>query len=212
MENLRKIYLSIKPQILKKEKEFKSCLLKNPENKIFAELSFCLLTPQSKAKICWRCVENLLKNNLLETGNYYEILQTLSGVRFKYKKAKFILKAREFFTSKNGSMEIKKFLIQTKNIHHLREWLAKSIKGLGLKEASHFLRNVGLGDNLAILDRHILRNLKKYKVIKEIPESLSKKLYYEIEKKMINFSKKIKIPMQHLDMVFWYIANKEIFK
>lgn len=128
------------------------------------------------------------------------------------KKQSLSLKQGNFLLQKNGSMEIKKFLIQTKNIHHLREWLAKSIKGLGLKEASHFLRNVGLGDNLAILDRHILRNLKKYKVIKEIPESLSKKLYYEIEKKMINFSKKIKIPMQHLDMVFWYIANKEIFK
>jgi len=38
------------------------------------------------------------------------------------------------------------------------EWLVKNLTGLGYKEAGHFLRNIGSG-KIAILDRHILRNL-----------------------------------------------------
>jgi len=81
------------------------------------------------------------------------------------------------------------------------------------KEASHFLRNIGRGDELAILDRHILRGLKMAGVIEEIPVSLSEKLYSEIEKAMKNFAlRKMKLPVSHLDFVFWHFFNGEVFK
>lgn len=54
---------------------------------------------------------------------------------------------------------------------------------MSYKEASHFLRNVGFGENIAILDRHILRNLVKLEVIDELPKTLTPKLYLEIEEK-----------------------------
>lgn len=65
----------------------------------------------------------------------------------------------------------------------------ENIKGLGCKEASHFLRNIGLGNDMAILDIHILGNLKRYKVIEEIPSSISRKNYLNIEDKMRKFCK-----------------------
>jgi N-glycosylase/DNA lyase len=49
-------------------------------------------------------------------------------------------------------------------------------------------------------------------VIKEIPGSLSKRRYFEIEKGMIEFSKAIQIPMSYLDMLMWYKETGEIFK
>jgi len=48
-----------------------------------------------------------------------------------------------------------------------REFLVKEVKGVGYKESSHYLRNIGYR-NLAILDRHILNNLKNLNVIKEV--------------------------------------------
>ena len=87
-----------------------------------------------------------------------------------------------------------------------------NIKGLGYKEASHFLRNIGLGGDLAILDRHILKNLALLGVIDEVPASPSKKMYLEIEKKMIDFSREAKIPMSHLDLLLWYKEAGEVFK
>ena len=88
----------------------------------------------------------------------------------------------------------------------------KNVNGLGYKETSHFLRNIGLGKNFAILDRHILKNLKRYGVIKSIPKTLTRKKYLEIERKMKKFSEKIKIPLAELDLLFWSEETGEIFK
>ena len=87
--------------------------------------------------------------------------------------------------------------------YKLRDWLVQNVKGIGYKEASHFLRNIGLGENMAILDRHILKNLNLLGVEK-ILSSLPKHRYFEIEKKMIKFASKINIPMSHLNLVLWY--------
>ncbi|MDI6840854.1 MAG: hypothetical protein QMD71_08435 [bacterium] len=94
-------------------------------------------------------------------------------MRFKNKKAKYIVRARELF------QEIRKALKRYKG-DELRLWLIRNICGLDYKEASHFLRNIGLGEQLAILDRHILRNLKALGIIKKIPRVLTGGEYIKI--------------------------------
>ena len=89
-----------------------------------------------------------------------------------------------------------------------REFLVDNVSGLGWKEASHFLRNVGY-ENLAILDRHIIKNLKNFK---NIPKALTKSNYLETEKGFKEYSKSIKIPLDHLDLLFWSMETGEIFK
>ncbi len=83
---------------------------------------------------------------------------------------------------------------------------------MSFKEASHFLRNVGFGDDLAILDRHILRNMEKLGVIKEIPKTITPKKYKEMEVKLRKYTKKVGIPMDHMDLLLWYKEAGEIFK
>ncbi|MCK4287766.1 MAG: hypothetical protein KAW86_01055, partial [Bacteroidales bacterium] len=75
-----------------------------------------------------------------------------------------------------------------------------------------YLRNIGFVGNLAILDRHILKNLKIYNVINEIPKSLTFDKYIRIEDKMRKFSKEINISLGFLDFVFWYKETGEVFK
>jgi N-glycosylase/DNA lyase len=93
-----------------------------------------------------------------------------------------------------------------------RDWLVRNIKGIGYKEASHFLRNIGFGGRLAILDVHILRNLVKFGVLREIPKSLSRGKYIELERKAGRFADKAGIPMDHLDLLFWSEQTGMIFK
>jgi N-glycosylase/DNA lyase len=208
LEELKKIYFLKKHEICLRLEEFKKIWHEDDE-RIFVELAFCLLTPQSKARICWDAVLNLLKKNLLFKGDVYQVSKNLD-VRFKNNKARYIVEARKFF-KENGKIGIKSKLKGFNNIFELRDWLVQNVKGMGYKEASHFLRNIGLGENLAILDRHILKNLKSFKVIKEIP-ILSKKRYYEVENKMIKFANKIGISMGHLDLLLWYKETGEVFK
>ncbi|MBA3044058.1 N-glycosylase/DNA lyase [archaeon] len=208
---IKKLYLSIQDEIISRLDEFKRVREKGSEKDVFAELVFCILTPQSRAKLCWAAVKKLADKNLLLKGNKNQIVKELEQVRFKYKKAGYIVEARKQFLTE-GKISIKPQISQFSDVYDAREWLAQNVKGIGYKEASHFLRNIGLGENLAILDRHILKNLKLFRVTKEIPNTLSRKRYLEIEKKMREFAEKVKIPMNHLDFVLWYKETGEIFK
>ena len=93
-----------------------------------------------------------------------------------------------------------------------RDWLVSNVDGIGYKEASHFLRNIGFTDEITILDRHILKNLSLYGVIEEVPGSLSKKRYLDIEKSMIRFSEMLNIPVSHLDFILWFKETGDVFK
>ena len=87
-----------------------------------------------------------------------------------------------------------------------------NVKGIGLKEASHFLRNIGFGRDLAILDVHILKNMVKYGILKEIPKNISKARYLELESKLKRFAKKVNISMDELDLLFWASQTGMVFK
>lgn len=182
---------------------------KRPDEDIFAELCFCLCTPQSRAKACDAFIKKIKVNGLLFNGSAQDIRRHMLGVRFCDNKARYIIEARNFFTDK-GEIRIKNMI--NPNIREAREWLVKNVKGLGMKESSHFLRNIGMGSDLAILDRHILKNLKVHCVINEIPECLTSKRYLEIESKMRDFSRKIGIPLAELDLLFWSEETGEIFR
>lgn len=212
LKELKGIYYSIKPEIMARLDEFKDTWIKGGEKDIFAELVFCILTPQSKAKLCDSAVGCLIKKDLIFQGPASEIAKELKEyTRFHNNKARYIVDAQKIFT-KNKRMSIKGHITSLSDPNEVREWFKSNIKGFGYKEASHFLRNIGMGEELAILDRHILKNLKLLGVIGDVPNSISKTKYYMIEDIMMKFSKKIKIPMAHLDLLLWYMETGEIFK
>ncbi len=200
-----------KHPIEKRVRHYLNVFKNGTDEDIFGELAFCIFTPQSKALSCWKAVNVLDEKKLLVKGTCEEISESITGVRFQNNKAKFLVQAREKFLS-NGKIKIKDFLKSFKNSRDLRNWIIKNIKGIGCKEAGHFLRNTGLGLDLAILDRHILRNLKFYNAIDDIPETLTAKIYSDIEQKMIKFCNDIKIPMSHTDLLFWAMQTGGIFK
>jgi len=212
VNELKELYVPIQKEIKVRLNEFKDIWSRGSEEDIFTELVFCILTPQSKAKSCNEAVGCLLGKDILIGGNEKQIGRELrSKVRFHNTKAKNIVEARKLFTNE-GKISIKSVIARFKDPWEIRKWLVTNVRGLGYKEASHFLRNIGKGEELAILDRHILKNLVILGVIKDFPDSLSKKKYLVIEKKMMEFSRKINLPMAHLDLLLWYKETGEVFK
>lgn len=207
------LHEKIKPDIEKRLKEFTRIWKNADECALFIELAFCILTPQSKARTCWRAIENLVAGDILFQGNYDKINKELNIVRFKNNKTSYLIEAREKFLRRNKGESLRENISRRyKNICDAREWLVKEVKGYGYKEASHFLRNIGFGADIAILDRHILRNLKLFNVLENIPASISGKKYCDIENRMKSFSEKLGIPLAHLDFVLWYKETGDIFK
>ncbi len=210
IEELTQLYHERRDAIHTRLREFKEVLGRSEED-VFAELCFCLLTPQSSAKTCWAAVTRLREKSLLLKGSASDLQPLLQDVRFNEGKARYIVEARTHFT-KNDEIRLKPHLGSFTNPFELREWLVENVKGLGYKESSHFLRNVGLGEEFAILDRHILRNLKDFGLMPDVPLSLTKRRYLEIEEKVRGFSKEIGIPMADLDLLLWSKETGWIFK
>jgi len=139
--------------VLERAEEF---LLNNKagEEIWFRELILCLLTANSSFISAYKALNNLYSHDikLLNTEQISKILRD-SGYRFYNLKSRYISEAIEKYYGR-----IKKLVqpIADVNQFEAREFLVNNVKGLGYKEASHFLRNLGYFD-LAIIDRHILR-------------------------------------------------------
>ncbi len=174
----------------------------------FYELCYCLLTPQSRADHAERVVRKLQERDFQRQAfNPEEILSDrLHYIRFHRTKARRLVQLCSMIES------VQEVLSRILMPADHRTWLVGHVDGLGLKEATHFLRNVGKNGNLAILDRHILRNLKRYGAIRSIPDSLTPRHYHRIEHRFVRFADAIGIPINHLDLLFWSMETGSIRK
>jgi N-glycosylase/DNA lyase len=195
LTQLKSLYSSKKNAIRRRLAEFRAV----DPSEYFYELAYCLLTPQTSAENAGKVVEELQRLSFHSMLIDPEpILRNRSTyIRFHTTKAKHLLKL------KDDSPAIVKAMSELMDASAKREWLVNNVMGLGYKEATHFLRNVGLNGGLAILDRHILRNLKRYGAIRSVPKTLSRRKYLSLERSFARFSKRIGISLDELDLVFW---------
>jgi len=200
IENLKKT--KIKILIDKRIKEFKQTGKKS-SNEIFKELCFCILTANSTAERCID-VQSKVGNGFLNLSES-QLQKTLKKcrARFHTKRAGYISEARKY---KNSITKI----IKSKDETKAREWLVKNIKGLGHKEASHFLRNIGY-DNYAIIDFHIIDILKKHNLITR-PKTITKNKYLEIENILKKIANKANLNLAELDLYLWYKETRKVLK
>ncbi len=202
-------YSKKKRKIKQRLKEFKA-VWREDNKRIFSELCFCICTPQSKAVYCDKSIKVLVAKGILFKGTVAQIRKELKAVRFPNNKSKYIFEARKLFL-KNDRFFIKD-KIDLKKIVLTRKWFVENVKGIGFKEASHFLRNIGWGEELAILDVHILKNMVRWGIVSERPRTLSEGKYLFLEQELKKFADQIMIPMAELDLLFWSSETGEIFK
>jgi len=204
IEEMMQIYKTRKEAIRTRLSEFSAV----PPSEYFYELVYCLLTPQSSAMHAEQVADQLRKAGFQNQKINPEpfLRKKECYIRFHRVKSRYLIQLKDQFPL------ILEKIDKSKSAFELRDWLVKNVLGLGLKEATHLLRNIGKNDGLAILDRHILRNLKRLKVIQSIPKSISRKHYLKIEKRFAEFASDIGIVLDELDLVFWSMETGEIRK
>ncbi len=198
-ENLRKGKL--KDRVDKRLEEFRM-LGKRGEDDLFKEMCFCLLTANYSAEGGIR-IQKVVGDGFL-TLPLEELAAKLRklGHRFPDKRAEYIVGARKHMDSLGG--------IIGKSGQDAREWLVRNVKGLGMKEASHFLRNVGFED-LAIVDFHIVDILVKHGLIQR-PKTMTPGKYMEIESVLRKFGRRTGMSMAELDLYLWYCETGKVLK
>ena len=174
------------------------------EEDLFKELCFCILTANYSAERGIRIQKEIDLGFLsLPLDELARKLREL-GHRYPEIRAKYIVEARKYLG------KLKKVLESFDDEALLRDWLVKNVKGLGYKEASHFLRNIGF-KNVAIIDFHIIDLLVKYGII-ERPRSLTRKKYMEIEDILRKIAEISGLTLAELDLYLWHMETGKILK
>ncbi len=195
----------IEKVIRQRVNEFSSFQNKS-SSEIFKELCFCLLTANFSAQGGIK-IQNAIGDGFFSLSEE-ELAEKLAelGHRFPNMRAKFIYEARQHKDS------IKETLDSHEGDLQRREWLVKNIKGLGMKESSHFLRNIGFFD-VAIIDFHIVDILVDNKLIeKPKNKSLSSKRYIEIENILRELAEKTQTSLGELDLYLWFEETGSVLK
>jgi len=189
----------VKAEVEKRIEEFKR---KRRSSELFLELAFCLLTANYNAERAIKIHETIGRGFLTLSKKQLERKLIELGYRYPSKRSEYIVEARKIIPRLKSIAE--------RADEEAREILVKSVKGLGYKEASHFLRNVGK-TGLAIVDFHIVDLLSRHWLIKK-PKSLTRKSYLEIEKILKGIAKEAKINMAELDLYLWYTETGKVLK
>jgi N-glycosylase/DNA lyase len=197
----------IRAKVLERAEEFKLNNLSS-EEVWFRELTLCILTANSSFLSAYKALGCLGESIYYASEKEIRDLLKSCNYRFYNLKAKYITIAREKIYGKLKS-EIKPIADYDQSL--AREKLLK-IDGLGMKESSHFLRNVGYFD-LAIIDRHVINFLRKIGAVGEIKNShLTKKQYIIFENILRSIASNLNIPPGLLDLFIWFKETNTIVK
>ncbi len=181
------------------------------DHRLFEELSFCIFTANTSAEMGLKAVDAV--RNVLINGAAHDMTRRLEGIyRFNNVRPEYVVHTRNYL--KNSlNLQLKNKIMSFKNKEELRDFFAanKNIKGLGMKEASHFLRNIGF-KGYAILDKHVINSLCEFGILRNNNAPKNKEEYISMEQKFIGFSKDIGIDMNELDLLLWSRKNGRILK
>lgn len=130
----------------------------------------------------------------------------LSRYRFPKLRANHIRRTAEAIYLQKFS--IKYLLKQDNDAPSARKRLVNIAVGIGPKQASLFLRNIGEGDNLAILDTHVLKYMF---LIGLLPKSIQTvptlSTYERLEETLRDYSQQMGVNLGYLDIAIWVVMR-----
>ncbi len=211
LERILETHRLRRKEIQERLAEFESVWRTGSDARLWEEMVFCFFTGGCSAKMGLRSIDAV--RPLLETGTQPEIASALIGVhRYPNARARYVYASREFLRN-HCNLELRKRLSDFHSPIERRDWLVKEkgIKGLGYKEASHYLRNIGL-KGYAILDKHVLKCLYELKIIDSPKPPNTRSRYLTVEDKLRELTERTKIDFDEMDLVLWSMKTGQILK
>lgn len=211
VRELKRIYFAKRLEIRDRLAEFAKVGRTGSPERLFEELTFCIFTAGASARMGLRSVEGV--RPLLMGGTVREIQSALAGRhRFPNNRGAYVYETREYLRD-HCDLQLREALRKFKRADDRRDFLAanRNVRGIGYKEASHFLRNIGYR-GYAILDKHVLTRLAEFEVIESPKPPSTKKTYLDIEERVTVFADSIGIDFDELDLLLWYTKTGEILK
>ncbi|MBA3805276.1 MAG: N-glycosylase/DNA lyase [Acidobacteria bacterium] len=211
IESIRAAHRTRAREIRARLAEFRRVRREGTDERLWEELVFCIFTAGASARMGLSSIEAV--RPLLACGSHEELAGALSGKhRYPFARSGYIVTTREHLET-DCRMRLRERLENFADPLERRDWLARErgIKGLGYKEASHFLRNVGYR-GYAILDKHILRSLAELGLIESPQPPSTRARYLVAEERLRELARETAINFDELDLVLWSMKTGEILK
>jgi len=213
IESLRVAHAARRKDVRARLREFHQVWQTASDARLWEEMVYCIFTAGASAKMGLRSVDAL--RPLLARGKQQAMTNALVAAgahRFPNARPAYVVITRDYLQS-SFSMRLRERLESLSDPFERRDWLATEprIKGLGYKEASHYLRNIGF-KGYSILDKHIVRCLAELGVIDSPKPPINRRRYLDTESRMRQFARDVRIDFDELDLVLWSIKTGEILK
>jgi N-glycosylase/DNA lyase len=213
IDNIRAAHRARRREIQTRLSEFRSVWREGSDDRLWEELVFCIFTAGASARMGLKSVEAI--RPFLKHGGSDEMTKAIKDAgahRFPIARPAYIISTRDFLRS-HCRMRLRQTLQDFADPLERRDWLAQEdrIKGLGFKEASHFLRNVGF-KGYGILDKHVMRCLADLGVVETAKPPTSRGKYLETERRLKQLARDIGINFDELDLVLWSMKTGEVLK
>jgi N-glycosylase/DNA lyase len=204
------------------------------EDDLWRELVACILGSRVRFEVAHSAVERIEKRRLFcqerrsSRFDHYErdVSNALSGrtltedgadAQNRYPffriRANQIRRAAERFYGSRGS--VRGFLDAARDIRETRRLLVSEVPGLGPKQASLFLRNIGYVTNIAVLDVHVLTYMSWVGLTDTLVKSVATIRKYEtLEDSFIEHSYSFGYTPDRFDLAVWVVVKvaKEEYK
>ena len=211
VESIRATHRARRAAVRARLAEFERVWRDGSDERLWEELVYCIFTAGASARMGLNCVE--AARPLLGAGTHDELARALTG-KHRYPRARsgYVVATREHLRAPCG-LRLRERLMSFADADARRDWLARErgIKGLGYKEASHYLRNIGFR-GYAILDKHILRSLAELGVLASPDPPATRARYLAAEEALRRFARDVRIDFDELDLVLWSMKTGEILK
>lgn len=195
---------------------------------LWGELCLCILSSNVRFETAVSALRRLLDKGLLTRNDSRKLARgkiaaelarpvylpprkngSLRRYRFPNVRASNLASAWDvMYRERNG---VKAFLMESSSVDATRLQLAKMIPGIGLKEASHFMRNVKFADSVAIIDTHIVKFLREYAGLEvSFQNGFTSRDYFALEDLMRKISDQFNLSLAALDMAIWDCMRRRV--
>jgi len=212
IDELQKSYDEKRAAIRARLDEFSALTRAADDRRLFEELVYCIFTAGASARMGLNSIERVRRH--LFKGSHGKLELLLVGAhRYPRARSGYIVHTRRYLQRECGLRLTEKLASFGDDVEARRDFFARNpgVKGIGYKEASHYLRNIGYC-GYAILDKHILRTLHECKVIDSPAPPSTKKKYLAVEEQMRKFAVELRINFDELDLLLWSNKTGEILK
>ena len=188
---------------------------RHSEDDLWRELVSCILGSRVRFEAAHAAVERMEGMRLLSRPrriahfDQYEqdtVTALSGGYPFYRVRANQIRRAAERIYGSRGS--IRDFLDRAGDVCDARRLLASEVSGLGPKQASLFLRNIGYAKNVAVLDVHVLTYMSWVGLTDAPIKSVSTVRKYEtLENSFIEHASSLGFTPDQFDLAVWVVVR-----